>query len=46
VPFQTQGNHFDDDTLENLEELGITIGQFDVEKPSTKEAIVLEAQLL
>jgi hypothetical protein len=30
----------DDDTLENLEELDITIGQLDVEKPSTKEANV------
>jgi hypothetical protein len=30
----------DADTLENLEELNITIGQLDVEKPSTKEANV------
>ncbi len=31
----------DDDTLENLEELNITIGKFNVEKPSTKEASVI-----
>ncbi len=30
----------DDDTLENFEEPNITIGQFDVEKPSTKETKV------
>jgi hypothetical protein len=33
--------NLDNDTLESFEEPNITIGQFDVEKPSTKETRVI-----